>query len=143
MGFSVPASMGVKLGYPDRTVITFVGDGSFQMTLQELGTIAQEKYPLKVVIMNNCFLGMVRQWQELFFDRRYASTPMSSPNYQKLCEAYGIASQRLVNRSDLQQAIQAMLDSEGPFVLEVAVENEENVFPMVPAGAGVDDIRLD
>ncbi len=143
MGFSVPASMGVALGCPDRTVISFVGDGSFQMTIQELGTIAQENYPLKVVILNNNFLGMVRQWQELFFDKRYSSTPITSPNYQKLCEAYGITSELLTERKDLQAAIGRMLDSKGPFFLEVAVEKEENVFPMVPAGASVSEIRLD
>lgn len=142
MGYSLPASIGAKVGAPDRTVITFVGDGSFQMTIQELGTVAQEGIPIKVIIMNNSYLGMVRQWQELFFDKRYSSTPMKNPDYVKICHGFGIDSSRVSKRDELNAGLSALLDAKGPYVLEVLVEQEENVFPMVPAGAGVSEIRL-
>ena len=142
MGYSLPASIGAKIGAPDRTVITFVGDGSFQMTIQELGTVAQEGIPIKVIVMNNGYLGMVRQWQELFFDKRYASTPMKNPDYITICKGFGIDSSRVSTRDELQTGLTALLNANGPYVLEVLVEQEENVFPMIPSGAGVSEIRL-
>jgi acetolactate synthase I/II/III large subunit len=143
MGFALPAALGACVGRPDRQVVAVIGDGCFQMTLQELGTIAQEKLPVKVVILNNHFLGMVRQWQELFFDNRYSFVHMESPDFVKLCDAYGIAAERISERSDLEGALERMLSYQGSFVLEVSVETEQNVFPMVPAGCGVSDIRLE
>lgn len=142
MGFGLPAAIGAALGAPHREVIAVVGDGGFQMTLQELGTILQCKMPVKIVILNNHFLGMVRQWQQLFFDRRYSFTEIESPDYILLAQSYGIDAVRVERRSDLQQSIQQMLDAEGSFLLEVKVTKEENVFPMVPSGASVSDIRL-
>jgi acetolactate synthase-1/2/3 large subunit len=113
------------------------------MTLQELGTIAQWKLPVKVVILNNNFLGMVRQWQQLFFDRRYSSVEMTNPNFIKLAEAYDIPAKKVSRCRDVAEALQEMWETEGPYVLEVVCEKEENVFPMVPAGASIADIRLE
>jgi acetolactate synthase-1/2/3 large subunit len=142
MGFGLPASIGAKFGAPDRQVVVFCGDGGIQMTIQELGTIAQEKLPVKIVVMNNHFLGMVRQWQELFFEKRYSFTQMISPDFVKVADAYGINGCSVHNRSELDVAMREMLGSEGPFLLEVMIEKEDNVFPMVPAGASVSDIIL-
>jgi acetolactate synthase I/II/III large subunit len=143
MGFGLPAAMGAKLGAPDRPVCLFVGDGGFQMTIQELGTIFQTKIPVKIVLLNNNFLGMVRQWQELFFDSRYASTELINPDFQTIAKGYHIEALKVTERDDLEGAIQAMVNHEGAFLLEVVVEKEGNVFPMVPAGASVSDIRLE
>lgn len=143
MGFGLPAAMGAALGRPDRTVITFIGDGGFQMTLQELGTIASDKIPVKTVILNNNFLGMVRQWQELFFEKRYSFTRISGPDFIKLSESYDIPARRVSTGDDLEAGIEEMLSTDGPFVLEVVVEKEDNIFPMVPAGASVSDIILE
>jgi acetolactate synthase I/II/III large subunit len=143
MGFGLPAGIGAKLGRPDRTVVTFIGDGGFQMTLQELGTIAQEKIPLKIVILNNHFLGMVRQWQELFFEKRYSFTEILSPNFMTLAKAYDIESAQVTKSGELDAAVTAMLEHDGPFLLEVVSEKEDNVFPMVPAGASVSDVILE
>ncbi|ASB48970.1 biosynthetic-type acetolactate synthase large subunit [Alkalitalea saponilacus] len=143
MGFGLPAAMGAKLGQPDRHVILFVGDGGFQMTIQELGTIFQTKIPVKIVLLNNNFLGMVRQWQELFFDSRYASTELINPDFQTIAKGYFIESRKVTERDDLNEAIQQMVEHDGPYLLEVVVEKEGNVFPMVPAGASVSDIRLE
>jgi acetolactate synthase-1/2/3 large subunit len=143
MGFGVPAAMGAKLGRPDRQVCVFVGDGGFQMTIQELGTIFQTRIPVKIVLLNNNFLGMVRQWQELFFDKRYASTELINPDFQTIAKGYFVPSLRITERDNLDDAIKQMVDAEGPFLLEVVVEKEGNVFPMVPAGASVSDIRLE
>lgn len=143
MGFGLPAAVGAQMGAPDRTVVTFIGDGGFQMTMQELGTIAQEKIPVKVVILNNNFLGMVRQWQELFFDKRYSFTELVNPDFIKLSGAFGIPAQRVVKGSELEQAIEEMIQTDGPYVLEVLVEKEDNVFPMVPTGASVSEILLE
>ena len=142
MGFGLPAAIGAKFGAPDRQVIVFCGDGGIQMTIQELGTIAQEKLPVKIVVMNNHFLGMVRQWQELFFEKRYSFTQMISPDFVKVADAYGIDGCSVHSREDLDVAMKKMLGSEGPFLLEVMIEKEDNVFPMVPAGASVSDIIL-
>ncbi len=143
MGFGVPAAMGAKLGQPNRQVIAFVGDGGFQMTLQELGTISQYQIGVKIVILNNNYLGMVRQWQQLFFDKRYSFTHLQNPDFIKLAEAYSINARKVTKREDLAGAISEMIDHQGPYLLEVVVEKEDNVFPMVPAGASVSKIILE
>lgn len=143
MGFALPAALGAKLGQPDRTVIAVIGDGGFQMTIQELGTIFQYNIDVKIVILNNNFLGMVRQWQQLFFDKRYSFTELINPNFQLIAQGYGIKSQKVEIRDELSGAIDNMLNHKGPFLLEVIVETEENVFPMVPSGDSVSNIRLE
>lgn len=143
MGFALPAALGAKMGAPDREVITIVGDGGFQMTFQELGTIAQEKAGVKVVILNNNYLGMVRQWQELFFDNRYSFVHLENPDFVKLAQAFNINAELVQERSQLEGAVQRMIETKGPYLLEIKVEQEQNVFPMVPAGAGVAEIRLE
>ncbi len=142
MGFGLPAAIGAKFGEPGRTVIGIIGDGGIQMTIQELGVIQQYGVGVKIVILNNQFLGMVRQWQELFHDRRYSFTDMVSPDFVKVADAYGIAGQRVSERAFLKNAIQTMLDTPGAYLLEVMVGKENNVFPMVPQGCGVAEIRL-
>ena len=142
MGFCLPAAIGAKMGVPNREVIAVIGDGGFQMTLQELGTIFQTKTPVKIVVLNNEFLGMVRQWQELFFDKRYAATTMVNPDFQSIVSGYGIATRLVEDRKDLKHAVQEMLESEGAYFLEVRVGKENNVFPMVPSGASVAEVRL-
>lgn len=143
MGFGLPAAIGAKLGAPDREVCLFVGDGGLQMNIQELGTILQSEVPVKIILLNNCFLGMVRQWQELFFQRRYSFTEMLNPDFGPIAEGYGITYQCVEKREELSNAIQKMKDHKGAYLLEVRVEKEDNVFPMVPAGAAVSDIRLE
>ncbi|WP_029510211.1 biosynthetic-type acetolactate synthase large subunit [Marinilabilia salmonicolor] len=143
MGFGLPAAMGAKLGAPERPVCVFVGDGGFQMTIQELGTIFQTNIPVKIVLLNNNFLGMVRQWQELFFDKRYASTELINPDFQTIAKGYHVPAIKVTERENLDDAIKQMAETEGPFLMEVLVEKEGNVFPMVPAGASVSDIRLE
>ena len=143
MGFALPAALGAKLGSPEREVVAVIGDGGFQMTMQELATIFQTQAAVKIIILNNNFLGMVRQWQQLFFDKRYSFTEMTNPDFIKLSEAFGIPAQKVTKRDDLDAGINKMLDSIGPFLLEVVVEKEDNVFPMVPSGASVSDIRLE
>ncbi|MBN2486657.1 MAG: biosynthetic-type acetolactate synthase large subunit [Bacteroidales bacterium] len=143
MGFGLPSAFGAKMGVPEREVILFVGDGGFQMTIQELGTINQTEAPVKIVLLNNKFLGMVRQWQELFFDKRYSQTHMVNPNFIKIAEGYGIAGKKILNRPELADGIQQMLDHKGPYLLEVSIEKEDNVFPMVPTGASVTEIILE
>lgn len=143
MGFGLPAAMGAKLGTPHQEVIAVMGDGGFQMTLQELGTISANNIGVKMIVLNNHFLGMVRQWQQLFFDKRYSFTDISGPDFVKLSEAYSIPAARVVAREDIADAIEKMLAHKGPYLLEIEVEKEENVFPMVPAGAGVSDMILE
>lgn len=143
MGFCLPAALGAKLGAPEREVIAVIGDGGFQMNIQELGTIFQTQVNIKIIILNNQFLGMVRQWQELFFDKRYASTEMLNPDFCAIAQGYGIASQRVEKRETLDQAVADMFAHQGSYLLEVMVEQEGNVFPMVPSGASVDQIRLE
>ncbi len=143
MGFGLPAAFGAQRGKPDKTVVAVIGDGGFQMTLQELGTIWQNKAPIKIVLLNNNFLGMVRQWQQLFFDRRYSSTELTNPDFITIARGFGIDGKKVSERKDLDGTIEEMLSHEGPFLLEVTVEKEDNVFPMVPAGASVSDIRLE
>ena len=143
MGFALPASMGAKLGAPAKQVVAVIGDGGFQMTLQELGTISQYKIPVKIIVLNNEFLGMVRQWQQMFFEGRYSFTEMNNPDFVKVCEAYGIKSRKVIEREELAGALQEMLDSEDAYFLEVKVEKEDNVFPMIPTGAVVSDMVLE
>ena len=142
MGFALPASIGAKMGAPEREVIAIIGDGSYQMTIQELGTIFQTKVPIKIVVLNNNFLGMVRQWQQLFFDKRYASTEMTNPDFVTIAKGYHLDGQKVTKREDLAHAVQKMIASKEGYFLEVAVEKEDNVFPMIPSGASVSDIRL-
>ena len=142
MGFALPAAIGAKFGSPERTVVAIIGDGGFQMTLQELGTIMQTGLNVKILILNNRFLGMVRQWQELFNDKRYSFVDIQSPDYVQLAKAYGIAGSSVSERNDLRTALSNMLQSEGSYLLEVMVGKENNVFPMVPQGCSVSEIRL-
>ncbi|UFH45748.1 biosynthetic-type acetolactate synthase large subunit [Flavobacterium galactosidilyticum] len=142
MGFALPAAIGAKMGMPDREVVAIIGDGGFQMTIQELGTIFQTKVPVKIVVLNNEFLGMVRQWQQLFFDKRYASTEMTNPNFIAIAEGYYIKAKKVTKREDLDGAVAEMMASKESYFLEVMVEKENNVFPMIPTGASVSDIRL-
>ncbi|WP_421807159.1 biosynthetic-type acetolactate synthase large subunit [Flagellimonas sp.] len=142
MGFGLPAAIGAKMGAMDREVVAIIGDGGYQMTIQELGVIFQHNVPVKIVVLNNDHLGMVRQWQELFFDRRYASTVMTNPDFVKIAEGYHIQARRVTERGGLQEAVQEMMASKNPYFLEVKVEKEDNVFPMIPSGASVSDIRL-
>lgn len=142
MGFALPAAIGAKYGAMHRTVIAVIGDGGFQMTLQELGTIMQDDINVKIVILNNEFLGMVRQWQELFHDRRYSFTDIKSPDFVALAKAYNIDGQRVSERDKLKNALKEMLDHDGSYLLEVMVGKENNVFPMVPQGCSVAEIRL-
>jgi len=143
MGFALPAALGCKIGAPDREVIAVIGDGGFQMTIQELGTIFQTQAAVKIVILNNDFLGMVRQWQQLFFDKRYASTELVNPDFITISKGYRIESRRVEKRDELNQSVKDMLDYNGPYLLEVCVNKEENVFPMIPTGSSVSDIRLE
>lgn len=143
MGFSLPAAMGAKMGAPEREVVAIIGDGCFQMTLQELGTIYQSEIGVKIVILNNNFLGMVRQWQQLFFDKRYSSTEMINPDFVQIAKGFYIPGRKVSERSEIEAAVKEMLDTKGAYLLEVVVEQEDNVFPMVPAGAPISTIRLE
>lgn len=143
MGFALPAALGTKLAYPDKEVVAFIGDGGFQMTLQELGCFSQWDVRAKIVILDNEFLGMVRQWQQLFFDKRYSSVELKNPNFCMIAEGFGIKAKKITKSSELKEAIAEMLAYEGPYLLHVMVEKEENVFPMVPAGASVSEIVLE
>jgi acetolactate synthase-1/2/3 large subunit len=142
MGFGLPAAIGAKVGKPDVQVVEFTGDGGLQMTIQEFGTILQYKIPVKTVILNNSFLGMVRQWQDLFMDKRYASTELVNPDFIKIASAYGIPGKRVEKREDLEAAIEEMLASETAYVLEVLVEKEGNIFPMIAPGSSVSEVKL-
>ena len=142
MGFALPAAIGAKMGMPNGEVVAIIGDGGFQMTIQELGTIFQTKVPVKIVILNNEFLGMVRQWQQLFFDKRYASTEMTNPNFVAIAQGYYIKAKKVAKREDLDAAVAEMMASKESYFLEVMVEKENNVFPMIPTGASVSEIRL-
>ncbi len=143
MGFALPAAIGAKVARPEKQVVAVIGDGGFQMTLQELGTIQQFNIPVKIIILNNCFLGMVRQWQQLFFEKRYSCTEMTNPDFVMIAQAYGIRGQRISERENLPAALEEMLQHDCAYLLEVMVEKEENVFPMVPSGASVSDMRLE
>ena len=143
MGFGLPAAIGATFGRPDRTVCVFMGDGGLQMNLQELGTIMEQQAPVKMILMNNNYLGNVRQWQAMFFGGRYSFTPMVNPDYMKIAEAYGIPSRRVIEREDLQDAIREMLAADGPFLLETCVIEEGNVLPMTPPGGTVNEMLLE
>ncbi len=143
MGFALPAAMGAAMGEKERPVIAVIGDGGFQMTIQELGTIFQSQIPVKILILNNNFLGMVRQWQELFFEKRYASTELVNPDFVAVAKGFRIDAFKVEEREDLATSIDRFLAAEGPILLEAVVEKEENVFPMIPTGASVSDIRLE
>ena len=143
MGFGLPAAIGATFGAPERTVCLFVGDGGLQMTLQELGTIMEQKAPVKIILMNNNYLGNVRQWQYMFFNKRYSFTPMVNPDYEGIATAYGIPSRTVVDRKDLAAGIKEMLDAPGAFLLQCAVKEEDNVLPMIPLGASVDEMILE
>ncbi len=143
MGFALPAAMGAKLAKPKSQVVAVIGDGGFQMTAQELGTIMQYEIPVKIIVLNNSFLGMVRQWQELFHQKRYSATEMKNPNFVKLAQAYNIPAHRIEDRTDLVPALKKLLESNTSSFLEVVVGKEDNVFPMVPAGAGVSEVLLE
>ena len=142
MGFALPAAIGAKAACPEKDVWVIAGDGGFQMTIQELGTILQTGVDVKIIVLNNRFLGMVRQWQELFHARRYSFVDIASPDFVAVAAGYGIAGQRVDARPALRPALQAMLSHPGSFLLEVLVAKENNIFPMVPQGCGVAEIRL-
>ncbi|AQG82550.1 acetolactate synthase catalytic subunit [Spirosoma montaniterrae] len=142
MGFALPAAFGAQVAAPDRTVVAIIGDGCFQMTLQELGTIVQNKQPVKAIILNNNFLGMVRQWQQLFHQRRYSFVELQNPDFVTIAKGFGMDGHTCADRTTLAESLDTLLAHDGPYLLEVIVEKEENVFPMVPAGASVAQIRL-
>lgn len=143
MGFCLPAAIGATFGRSDRTVCAFMGDGGLQMTMQELGTVMEQKSPVKIILMNNNYLGNVRQWQAMFFNRRYSFTPMMNPDYMQIASAYGIASRRVMSREELNDGIQEMLSTDGPFLLEVCVVEEGNVLPMTPPGSSVNYMLME
>ena len=142
MGFALPAALGAKMGAPEREVVAVIGDGGYQMTIQELGTIFQTQTAVKIVVLNNEFLGMVRQWQQMFFDKRYASTEMVNPDFVAIAKGYYLDAKKVDKRENLDKAVAEMIASDKPYFLEVCVEKEANVFPMIPTGASVSDIRL-
>ena len=143
MGFALPAALGAKMGAPEREVVAVIGDGGYQMTIQELGTIFQTGSAVKIVVLNNNFLGMVRQWQQMFFEKRYASTELVNPDFVTIARGYYIEAEKVSERKDLKNAVEKMIRSKKPYFLEVTVEKEHNVFPMIPTGASVSDIRLE
>ena len=143
MGFGLPAAFGAQVAAPERTVIAIVGDGGFQMTLQELGMLSQWDVPVKVLILDNEYLGMVRQWQQLFFDNRYSSVALQNPNFIKIAEGFGVNGEKIEHPSEVDEALHRMLNYPGPYVLHVKVEKEENVFPMVPSGCAATEMILE
>ena len=143
MGFCLPAAIGATFGRPDRTVCAFMGDGGLQMTMQELGTVMEQKSPVKIILMNNNYLGNVRQWQAMFFNRPFFFSPMMNPDYMQIASAYGIASRRVMSREELNDGIQEMLSTDGPFLLEVCVVEEGNVLPMTPPGSSVNYMLME
>jgi acetolactate synthase-1/2/3 large subunit len=143
MGYGLPAAMGAAVALSGERIVTIIGDGGFQMTLQELGTIRQANLPVKIIILNNNFLGMVRQWQQLFFEKRYSFVQMDNPDFLTVAAAYDIPAARVSSCSEVSEALRTMWETPGPYLLEVVCEKEDNVFPMVPAGAAVADIRLE
>ena len=143
MGFALPAAIGAKLAESRKEVVAVIGDGGYQMTVQELGTIMQYDIPVKIMVLNNSFLGMVRQWQQLFHGKRYSFTEMTNPDFVKLAQAYNIPAKKVEKREDLQAAVKEMMESKTAYFLEVVVGKEDNVFPMVPAGGCVSDVLLE
>jgi len=142
MGFGLPAAVGSKIGRPEKQVVAFLGDGGFQMTIQELGTILQYKIPVKLIILNNSFLGMVRQWQDMFFSKRYASTALVNPDFVTIALGYGIPAKSVSDRKNLNDSLSEMLNTEGPYLLEINIDKEANVLPMVEPGASVSEVTL-
>lgn len=142
MGFGLPAAIGAWYGTPERDVVAIIGDGGIQMTIQELGTIMQFGAKVKILILNNEFLGMVRQWQQLFNDKRYSFVNITSPDFVAVAKGYHIEGNKISDRNDLRHALKTMLDHDGSYLLEIMVGKENNVFPMVPQGASVSEIRL-
>ena len=140
MGFELPAAMGAKVGCPDDAVWCIAGDGGFQMTIQELATVVQEKIAVKIAIINNGYLGMVRQWQELFYEKRYVATPLTGPDFVKIAEAYGLPGLRVTRKEEVVPAIEQAMDYQGPFLIDFVVEPEENVYPMVLPGAALTEV---
>lgn len=143
MGFGLPAAMGAKLGCPDSDVWCVDGDGSFQMTLQELATLVQDNIAVKIAILNNGCLGMVRQWQELFYEKRYVATPLSCPDFVKIAEGYSIPGLKVTHREEVVPAIEQAMEYQGPFLIDFMVEPGENVYPMVPPGAALSETLED
>jgi len=143
MGFALPAAIGAKVAKPERQVIAIIGDGSFQMNIQELATLAQDNIPVKAIILNNNYLGMVRQWQELFFDKRYSFVELKNPDFVAVAKGFFVDAKKVDQRKDLSKALDELLDAKKPYVLEVVVKKEGNIFPMVPTGASVEEIRLE
>jgi acetolactate synthase-1/2/3 large subunit len=143
MGYALPASFGAKMGAPEREVVAVIGDGCFQMTIQELGTIAQSGLAVKIIVMNNNYLGMVRQWQELFFETRYSFVELQNPDFITIAKGFGIKGHRCAHADDLDSSLDTLINSKEAYLLEVVVEKEANIFPMMPSGSGVDDIRLE
>ena len=142
MGFALPAAIGAKIANPNREVICVAGDGGIQMNIQELAVIKQENIALKILLLNNNYLGMVRQWQEMFYEQRYSFVDLVNPNFIAIANAYGIKGRKVTKPEELQAAIEEMINSKEAFFLEVEVEKREKVFPMIPAGSAVDEIRL-
>ena len=143
MGFALPAAMGAKVAAPNRQVVAIIGDGSFQMNIQELATLAQDNIPVKVIILNNNFLGMVRQWQQMFFEKRYSFVNLKNPDFVAVSKGFFVDADKVTERKELSKALDTLLDSKKPMVLEVVVQKEGNIFPMVPTGASVEEIRLE
>ncbi len=143
MGYAIPAGIGASIACPDRTVCVFMGDGGLQMTVQEFGTIMEHRIPVKMILLNNNYLGNVRQWQQLFYDRRYSFTHLANPDFQTLASSYDIPSRRVIDRADLQDAVKEMLDTDGPFLLEACVAEEGNVMPMTPPGQSIDNMLME
>lgn len=143
MGFGLPAAIGATFGAPERTVCLFVGDGGLQMTIQELGTIMEQKSPVKIILLNNNFLGNVRQWQAMFFNHRYSFTPMDNPDFELIAKAYDIPAATVTEREKLDEEIEKMLTTEGPYLLQCGVLEEDNILPMTPPGANVDEMILE
>ena len=142
MGFGLPAAVGATFGAPDRTICLFTGDGGFQMSIQELGTIMEQQAPVKMILLNNNYLGNVRQWQDLMYNHRHSFTRMLNPCYEVIARGYGIAYGVAVDRADLQARIQEMLSTDGPYLLECAVKEDENVTPMITPGSAIDEMQL-
>jgi acetolactate synthase-1/2/3 large subunit len=142
MGFGLPASIGSKIGRPDKQVVAFLGDGGFQMTIQELGTILHYRIPVKIIILNNGFLGMVRQWQDMFYSKRYASTELVNPDFVTIAKGYGIPAKTVSEREELKASLLEMLEADGPYLLDVKIDKEANVLPMIEPGASVSEVTL-
>jgi acetolactate synthase-1/2/3 large subunit len=142
MGFGLPAAVGAKIGKPEKEVIAFLGDGGFQMTIQELGTILHYRIPVKIIVLNNSFLGMVRQWQDMFFKKRYASTELVNPDFVAIAEGFSVKAKKVSKREELKKSLSDMLAAKGPYLLDIQIEKEGNVLPMVEPGASVSEVTL-